>query len=99
MRSITRRFLEEAKRTQAKTRAPLDHWFRIVRAAQWNNFGQTRQTFAHADQVTAPSGRTVTVFNITNDLRLVTAIHYNRQEVFTMRCLSHTECRKNTWLA
>ena len=99
MRSITRRFLEEAKRTQAKTRAPLDHWFRIVRAAQWNNFGQTRQTFAHADQVTAPSGRTVTVFNITNDLRLVTAIHYNRQEVFTMRFLTHAEYSKNTWIA
>ncbi|MBK8476392.1 MAG: type II toxin-antitoxin system HigB family toxin [Opitutaceae bacterium] len=99
MRIITRKFLEAAKRTHAKARAPLDHWFRITRAAQWRDFNQTRKTFAHADQVTAKSGRIVTVFNITNDFRLITAIHYNRQEVFTMRFLTHAEYSKNTWIA
>ncbi|MGA3008459.1 MAG: type II toxin-antitoxin system HigB family toxin, partial [Opitutaceae bacterium] len=57
----------------------------------------TRQSFSHADQVTVKSNRTVTVFNITNDYRLITAIHYNRQEVFTMRFLTHAEYSKNTW--
>jgi mRNA interferase HigB len=99
MRIITKQFLEEAKRTHPKARAPLDHWYRTTRAASWQNFMQTRQTFSHADQVTVKSNRTVTVFNITNDFRLITAIHYNRQEIFTMRFLTHAEYSKNSWTA
>ncbi len=99
MRIITRKFLDKAKRTYPKARAPLDHWFRVTRAARWQNLVQTRQTFAHADQVTVVSNRTVTVFNVTNDFRLITAIHYNRQEVFTLRFLTHAEYNKNTWSA
>jgi len=57
----------------------------------------TRRSFPHADQVTVQSGRTVTVFNITNDFRLISAIHYNRQEVFTLRFLTHAEYDKNSW--
>ena len=97
MRIITRKFLEAAKSTHSKARAPLDHWYRITRAAKWQNLPQTRQSFPHADQVTVQSGRTVTVFNITNDFRLITAIHYNRQEVFTLRFLTHAEYDKNSW--
>lgn len=48
--------------------------------------------------MTVKSKRTVTVFNITNDFRLISAIHYNRQEVFTMRFLTHAEYGKNTWI-
>ena len=98
MRIITRKFLEEAKRIHPKARAPLDHWHRITRLAQWQNFAQTRQTFSHADQVTVKSKRTVTVFNFTNDFRLITAIHYNRQEVYTLRFLTHAEYDKKEWI-
>ena len=98
MRIITRRFLEEAKRTHPKARAPLDHWHRITRLAHWQNLVQTRQTFSHADQVTVKSKRTATVFNITNDFRLITAIHYNRQEVYTMKFMTHAEYDKNAWM-
>jgi mRNA interferase HigB len=97
MRIITRKFLDEAKKTHPKARASLDHWHRITRAAKWQNLIQTRGTFSHADQVTVKSNRTVTVFNITNDFRLITAIHYNRQEIFTMRFLTHAEYSKNKW--
>ena len=97
MRIITKKFLEESKRTHPKARAPLDHWHEVTRAATWRTFAQTRQTFPHADQVKVKSGRLVTIFNITNDFRLVTAIHYNRQEIFTMRFLTHAEYSKNAW--
>jgi mRNA interferase HigB len=97
MRIITRKFLEEAKKTYPKARASLDHWHRITRASKWQNLAQTREIFGHADQVTVRSNRTVTVFNITNDFRLITAIHYNRQEIFTMRFLTHAEYSKNKW--
>ena len=97
MRIITRKFLEVAKVTHAKARAPLDHWHRITKAAKWKTFVETRQTFSHADQVAVNSGRTVTVFNITNDFRLITAIHYNRLEVFTLRFMPHAEYDKGAW--
>ena len=97
MRIITRKFLEASKFTYPKARAPLDHWHRVTRAARWQNLAQTRQSFPHADQITVKSGRTVTVFNVTNDFRLITAIHYNRQEVFTLRFLTHADYDKDTW--
>jgi mRNA interferase HigB len=97
MRIITRKFLEASKVTYPKSRTPLDHWHRVTRAAKWGNLIHTRQSFPHADQVTVKSGRTVTVFNITNDFRLITAIHYNRLEVFTLRFLTHAEYDKGAW--
>ena len=97
MRIITRKFLEKEKTTHAKARAPLDHWYRVTKHAHWTNYVETRKTFHHADQVTVASKRVVTVFNITNDYRLITAIHYNRQEVFTLRFLTHAEYNKDEW--
>lgn len=68
-----------------------------MKPRKWQNLAQTRQSFPHADQITVKSGRTVTVFNITNDFRLVTAIHYNRQEIFTLRFLTHADYGKDIW--
>ena len=99
MRIITRKFFDEAKKTYPKARAPLDHWYRITRVSTWQNLFQARATFGHADQVTVRCNRTVTVFNVTNDFRLITAIHYNRQEIFTMRFLTHAEYSKNKWIS
>ena len=44
------------------------------------------------------SKRTVTVFNASgNKYRLLTAIHYNRKIVFTLRFLTHAEYSKDEW--
>jgi mRNA interferase HigB len=97
MRLIARKFLENAKLKYPKARAPLDHWHRLTKAAHWENFVQVRQTFAHADQVTVKSSRIVTVFNVTNDFRLITAIHYNQKMVYTLRFLTHAQYDKDEW--
>jgi|SRR5882724_4662943 len=97
MRIIKKKFLEDAKRAHPRARSSLDHWLRITKAAHWQNLNETRESFPHADQVTVKSKRTVTIFNITNDFRLITAIHYNREAVFTMRFLTHAEYDKNSW--
>jgi mRNA interferase HigB len=48
--------------------------------------------------VTVRSGRQVVVFNIGgNKYRLITAIHYNRQLVFTLRVLTHAEYSRDDW--
>jgi len=44
------------------------------------------------------SGRVVTVFNVCgNSYRLITAIHYDKQRVFTLRLLTHADYDKNRW--
>ena len=48
--------------------------------------------------VAVASGRTVVVFNVRgNRYRLVTAIHYNRQIIYTLRFMTHAEYSKNRW--
>ena len=39
----------------------------------------------------------VTLFNISNNYRLITAIHYNRKKIFIMRFLTHPEYAKGKW--
>jgi mRNA interferase HigB len=97
MRIITRTRLVEAAAKHPKAKPTLEHWHNIVRYARWRNFAETRKTFAHADQVTVASKRTVTVFNLSNDFRLITAIHYNRGLVFILRFLTHAEYDRDNW--
>ena len=44
------------------------------------------------------SGRTVCIFNIRrNEYRLIAAVHFNRQIVFTLRFLTHAEYALAQW--
>lgn len=97
MRIITRRRLLEAAKRHPKTKPTLEHWHNVTRRARWQNLVETRQTFAHADQVLVGSRRAVTVFNITNGYRLITAIHYNHGLVFVLNFLTHAEYDRNDW--
>ena len=73
-------------------------WLRNVLDATWQNLFEVRQVYPHADPVIVASGRSVVVFNIRgNKYRLVTAIHYNRQVLYTLRFMTHAEYSKNRW--
>jgi mRNA interferase HigB len=90
---ITRRRLIEFARAHPDARAPLYHWFAIVRKTAYGSFAGLRITFPSADQV----GR-FTVFNIGgNKFRLITAIHYNRQKVYVRHVLTHAEYDRGAW--
>lgn len=97
MRIITRKRLEAAAKQHAKVASTIRHWHGVAAKARWTNLTETRQTFSHADQVTVSSGKTVTVFNLTNHCRLITAIHYNTQKIFILRILSHAEYSRDKW--
>lgn len=97
MRIISKRRLDEAIATHPKARATITHWYAVARAAAWRHLPDVRATFPHADQVTVESGRTVTVLNITNDFRLITAIHFNRQTVYILSVLTHAEYTRGHW--
>ena len=64
----------------------------------WSNLAETRQTFPHADEVVARSGRTLTVFNLGgNKFRLVTSIHYSGRRVYIRELLTHADYDKGKW--
>jgi mRNA interferase HigB len=83
---------------QAEAEASLRLWVNQAKAASWENFADVRRTISSADQLAVASGRTVVVFNIAhNRYRLITAIHYNRGIVYTLRLLTHKEYDRNAW--
>jgi len=97
MRIITRKRLDEVARKHAKSASTIHHWHHIASKAVWRSLIDTRKTFPHADQVKVASGRLVTVFNLTNACRLITAIHYNRQSIYILLVLTHAEYDRNDW--
>ena len=97
MHIITKKRLLEAAKKHHNAKSKIAFWHSVAKAAVWTNLIDTRKSFAHADQVTVKSGRTVTIFNISNDYRLITAIHYNRKKVFILLFLPHPEYSKGKW--
>ena len=97
MRIITKKRLLEAAKNYPNAKGKIAFWHRVAKAAVWTSLVDTRKTFAHADQVTVKSGRTVTIFNVSNDYRLITAIHYNRKKVFILRFLTQQEYARGKW--
>lgn len=97
MHIITRKRLLEAAGKYPNARVKLAFWHSVAKAADWTSLVEARKTFAHADQVKVRSGRTVTLFNLSNDYRLITAIHYDRRKIFILKVLTHAEYDKGTW--
>jgi mRNA interferase HigB len=98
MRIIKRTLLVEFGRRHGDAAEPLNRWYRIARRARWHTLADVRVEFPHADLVTVASGKPVTVFNIAgNKFRLVTAIHFNRQIVYTLRIVTHAEYSRGKW--
>ena len=90
--------LVEFAQRHADAETSLNHWIRIARRARWANVNDVRVEFPHADLVKVASGNTVTVFNVAgNKFCLVTAIHYNRQIVYTLRIMTHAEYSRGKW--
>jgi len=97
MRIITERRLREAAAGHPNVKPAITRWIHIVRKAQWKSLAQARQTFRHADQVKIADGRILTIFNLGDNHRLITAIHYNRNLVFIRKVLTHAEYDKDRW--
>jgi mRNA interferase HigB len=98
MRIIKRSTLAAYWERNPHARSGLLYWHKLAKAARWTCLQDVRATFPHADAVTVKSGRNVVVFNIAgNKYRLITAIHYNRQLVFTLMVLAHGEYGKQKW--
>ena len=98
MRIITRRTLRRYWEAHPEAEASLRRWIKKVRNAHWASMADLRQSFPSADTVLVASGRPVVVFDIAhNRHRLITAVHYNTQKVYTLMVLSHAEYDRDTW--
>ena len=98
MRVISRKRVREFAQRHPDAAEPLQKWYRLFRAAEWENLQDVRRVYPHTDAVTVASGNAVIVFNICgNKYRLIAAVHYNRQRVYVLRLLRHAEYSKDFW--
>ena len=100
MRIIKEAFLAESIARHSTAAPHLERWRKAVRNATWRNIAEVRASYPDADPVRVASGNIVYVFNICrNDFRLICAIHFDRQRIFTLRFLTHAEYSKDKWKA
>ena len=92
MNLVKLRMLESFWRQHPDARGALLRWHGAARKASWTCLKDVRKDIPSADTATVSSGRSVVVFNIGgNKYRLITAIHYNRRQVFVMKFPTHAE--------
>lgn len=93
MHIITRKHILDFASKHPETASALDAWYRIVKKTQFSNFAKLRMTFPSIDKV-----GDLFVFNIGgNKVRLIAAIHFNRQTIFIRHVLTHKEYDLNKW--
>lgn len=93
MHIITRKRLNEFATKHPDTTTALQHWYRLIKDRSFNSFAELRLIFPSADRVD-----NLTVFNIGgNKVRLIAAIHYNRQKVYIRAVLTHDEYDRGNW--
>jgi mRNA interferase HigB len=93
MHNITRKRLNDFADRHPEVRSALAHWYREMKRWNFASLAEVRAIFPSADQV----GK-LTVFNIAgNRVRLIVAIHYNRQRVYIRAVLTHREYDEGKW--
>ncbi len=90
---ITRKRLNEFAEQHPESRSALAHWYRLMKHATFHDFAELCATFPAADVV----GK-LTVFNVGgNKVRLIAALHFNRQRLYIRAVLTHAEDDTGTW--
>lgn len=91
--AITCKRLNEFAAAYPNAKSALQQWYKRIKAKSFQNFAELREVFPAADQV----GQ-LTVFNIGgNKVRLIAAIHYNRQKVYIRAVFTHSEYDEGKW--
>jgi mRNA interferase HigB len=98
MRIIKQSFLKAAAEQYPRAAESLAAWFAITRLARWENPVAMKASFPDVDPVKVKSGHTVFVFNIRrNEFRLIVAVHFDAQRVYTLRFFTHAEYDRIKW--
>lgn len=98
MRIIKEKFLCDAAEQYPKAAKYLAARTATVKAASWRNLAELHGCYGSADVVHVCSGKPVIVFNVCgNSYRLIVAMHFKSQLVYTLRFLTHTEYDRDDW--
>ena len=90
---IGRDIVEAAYRKHSTWEASLKRWLAVVAMAQWNGFGDVRQTYANASL----AGRYV-IFNIANnDARLESIVNYGEKRIIVAAIMTHKDYDKRDY--
>ena len=90
--------IREYAKKYARAKASLEEWLKTAKRAEWKRFIDVRETLRSVDQVKVASKRTVLIFNIGgNDFRLICAAHFNHNNLYVLRFLTHAEYSKDQW--
>ena len=89
-----REFWEGRKHDSLIAERDLCAWHKAAKNAEWDNFGDLKQTFGSADQV----GNCV-VFDVGNNrFRLIGRVKYKRGIIYVLRVMDHQEYIKKLWI-
>ena len=97
MRIITAKRLADYAARHPTIAPTLGHWTELMLAGEFANLVELRRVLPTADQARVESGKTVTIFNIKNHYRLITAIHYNHQIIYILLLLTHSDYDAGHW--
>lgn len=90
MHVISQKALRDFESTHPAAKAPLAHWFKLVKQSEFHSFQDIRNTFPSADWVDG-----LVIFMIGgNNYRLIAAVHFNRQKLYVRDLLTHAEYDK-----
>lgn len=93
MHVITKKRIVEIKFQYPDCAAALDGWYRVISKNKYHNFAELKKTFGSIDKV-----GNLYVFDIGgNKLRLIAAIHFDRQRIYIRCILTHREYSKGKW--
>jgi mRNA interferase HigB len=98
MRIVTRQFIEAAAKANPCAAQALGDWLAFAAKAAWTNPVEMKNAAPSVDPVKVKSGRTVYVCNIRrNEYRLVIAVHFNHQRIYTLCFMTHAEYDRRNW--
>ena len=93
VRIISRKAIIDASAKHAEWAVSLNAWYKITKAADWNNFEQVKASWKNSDKV----GKFV-VFDVShNKCRLVSVIKYRWKMVYIRAIMTHPEYDKVDW--
>lgn len=93
MRIVSRKAIKDATARHSEWGASLNAWYKVAKAADWNNFAEVRDSWKRSDVV----GRFV-VFDIShNRCRLIATIKYKWKMIYVRYILSHAEYDEKEW--
>lgn len=93
MHVISQKCVREAQDAYPHSESALSGWYKTIKDSHFANFSELKAVFNSVDKV-----GDLYVFNIGgNKLRLIAAIHFNRQKVFVRHILTHTAYDLGKW--